>query len=114
LLPESTNEEIVSLGQGTACWIWNNRKRVPIRYLERSFAVKPPPRQPKRKAPEGPVASAVPPPPKAPRFKPVSNMPHTRDDFLAIPSFSRIAQSQVHLPKAADAEHEEVEDEVDG
>lgn len=123
LLPESNAEEVVSLGQGTAHWIWNNRKRVPVRYLERSFAVKAPSAAQKRKAAEMVAAAAavaaggVPPslpapPPKAargPRFKPVANLPHTRDDFLAISSLSKVLSSPPELPQQQPSTDEDTE-----
>lgn len=117
LWPQGNPEEIVSLGEGTASWVWNNRKRTPVRYIERSFAVKAPSKAAKRKS-EG--AAGHPPAhklPRAPRFKPVANMPHTRDDFLAIPSLASLIAAPPQLPKQdhdPDAEplaEGEVEDE---
>lgn len=102
LLPEGDPEEVKSLGQGTACWIWNNRRRIPIRYLDRTFVVKAPPRPSKRKADaeEGgaPAAKAA----RAPRFKPKADMPLSREDFLALPSLGQMLTSAHHLPQQTD------------
>lgn len=95
LLPDTEPGEIQRLGQGTACWVWNNRKRVPVRYLDRTFALKPPPKTQKRKSEEpggAAVASGGAKSSKVPRarFQPLSNMPHTRDDFLTVPSLAQV------------------------
>lgn len=115
LLPEGDAEELKNLGQGTACWLWNNRKRTPVRYLDRSFVVKPG----KRKA-EASSAAAAPAakkkPARPPRFQPSSNMPLCRSEFLALPSLSQMLTSGVHPPlpdQPAAAEEQEDEPPTD-
>ncbi len=106
LLPEGQTEEVQSLAQGTACWIWNNRRRTPLRYLERTFVVKAPSRPNKRKADAAADAAADGPPPvkpvRAPRFKPKADIPLSRDDFLAVPSLAHMLTSAHNLPQHTD------------
>lgn len=88
VMHDSNPDEVIQIGQGTALWVWGNRKRNPIRYLQRTFAVKPE----KRKAP--PTTQTEPAQKKShPKFTPVVNMPHTREEFLAIPAMQKLLQS---------------------
>lgn len=104
-------DEVKKLAQGTASWLWNNRKRVPIRYVERTFVVKAPPR--KRK-PEAAAAAEGPKVPRAPRFVPVTDMPHTREDFLRVPGLAAMLSAPLPPQNDDSADlDEDVAEELD-
>lgn len=96
LMPEEKDENISRLGMGVGNWIWANRGRQPKHYIERVYVdgknldkVK------KRKNPEEKSNDSTPPTKKS-RTKlgadavNTSNIPTTREEFLAISSFHKL------------------------
>jgi hypothetical protein len=90
LWPDESSEEIEKLGQGTALWIWNNRKRTPVHHIERVYAGGDKAR--KRKAEDEKLDKSEKPdkPDKLPRFKVAEDVPRVREDFMSIPCMANI------------------------
>lgn len=103
LFPDVKEDDVVRLGHGTAMWLWNNRAKKQVHYLERTFVkcsdpfpkevenaahTKPPAKRSKKEK------SAVP-----------KNIPTTREEFMAIPAMKGLFS--VDLPPAGDDEPED-------
>lgn len=52
ICPSASEEDIVKMASGHANWIWSNRERTPVKYVERTY---PTATQPKKRKAENPI-----------------------------------------------------------